>query len=69
MLDEYLNRKKYTELTPEIIASIEDRWLELALLDFIDYKVGQNHQEFESILASLGPAFEATYYVNELAQK
>lgn len=55
----FANRRKYTELTPEILADIPDDKLEQAIVDFIDYKVAGRESHRRDILAALGPGFRA----------
>jgi hypothetical protein len=53
------NRKRYTELTPAVLAEIPDQKLEQAIIDFIEYKVAGRDNRRRDILAALGPGFRA----------
>jgi hypothetical protein len=58
MFEDYENRKVYTSLSPEILASIADDDLEQAIVDYVVGKLKDGAQE-EMVVAALPPGIRA----------
>lgn len=55
------NRKRYSELTPEVLRTIPDAELEQAVMDFIDCRVAHVGRSPRDGLQTLSPGFRAVY--------
>ena len=59
--EEWQNRKKYSELNPEILASIPDDKLEQALFDYIVLVIGDDYEREYEIITGLSDGFQMFY--------
>ena len=60
-VDEFEHRKRYATLTPDVLATIPDDKLELAILDWIDSKIGRDYEHAHAIVARLSPGMRMLY--------
>jgi len=57
----FQNRKIYTKLDIETLNKINDENLEIAILDYIDSKVGNDYENQYLIITNLSKGFQAIY--------
>jgi len=60
-IEAFKNRKRYPELTPEILGTIPDAEVEQALIDFIDCRVQHTGRRERDVLDGLSAGFRAVY--------
>ena len=60
-IEEFENRKKYTHFDQQTLYEIPDNDLELAILDYVDYKIGEDYENKHSIVTNLSKGFQAVY--------
>ena len=65
-LAEFNNRKKYTELDPEVLKSIPDDKLVVAILDFMNAAIKEDWKNEDTKVPQLGDGFAAVFFVNRL---
>lgn len=58
---EFENRKRYEFFTGEIISGIEDDKLEQAIIDYVDFKIGNNYKKQYEIVTGLSKGFQSVY--------
>jgi hypothetical protein len=58
---EFMNRRIYRELTPDVLAAIADDDLEQAIVDFVGTKIGDNYQREYEIVTAQRPGIQAIY--------
>jgi hypothetical protein len=63
-LQDFQNRKVYTELNPEILATIPDEELEQAIRDFTALKIDHDWANDVERVPALGPGFSAVYFLS-----
>jgi hypothetical protein len=63
-LEQHKNRKIYTELNAEIIATIPDEDLEQAIRDFTAIKIDHDWENDVDRVPALGPGFSAVYFLS-----
>ena len=66
LTDEFLNRKKYSELNCDIIKTITDDKLEQAIVDFIGLKIKEDWENDVVKVPMLGAGFSAIYFLSNL---
>lgn len=65
-VQEFERRKKYSELSPEILKTIPDDKLVWAVRDFATAAIDEDLENAPSKVTSLGPGFSAVYFVSSL---
>jgi hypothetical protein len=60
-IEEFENRKIYTELDENTIKRLSDEELEQTVIDYIDHKIGDNYEEEYNIVTGLSKGFQAIY--------
>lgn len=60
------NRQTYDKLTPDILATIPDKELNSAILDYIWLKVGDNYADTDKVVSGMSVGIQAFYYINIL---
>jgi hypothetical protein len=66
IIEEANSRKKYSELTPDIIATIPDDKLKHAIVDFVEAAIDEDRENETSEVPKLGAGFSAVYFVAQL---
>jgi hypothetical protein len=60
-IEAFKNRKIYQRLTPEILVSIPDHELELAIVDYVHEKVGRRYDQELQIVGRMSEGIRAVY--------
>jgi hypothetical protein len=60
-VEQFEHRKRYATLTPQVLATVPDDQLELAILDWIDSKIAGDYQHAHAIVARLSPGMRMLY--------
>ncbi len=60
-LEKFKNRKIHDQLTVDILATIPDTEIELAVIDYVGTKIGDDYAREQEIVASLKPGVRALY--------
>lgn len=61
MMDEFNNRKKYSDFDLETLRSIKDEHLEQAILDYVFAKLDAQPDQPMTVISGLSPGFQAFY--------
>jgi hypothetical protein len=59
--EQFEHRKRYATLTTQVLATIPDDQLELAILDWIDSKIAGDYQHAHAIVGRLSPGMRMLY--------
>jgi hypothetical protein len=62
----FMNRRIYSELSPDIIREIPDEHLIQAIVDFIGIRIGKDWEHDVERVPPLGPGFSAVYFLSLL---
>jgi hypothetical protein len=67
MIEEFMNRKKYSEFDLQTLRSIGDENLEQALLDYLFAKIASKPGQARKVVGELSPEFQV-FYVSWLVE-